>query len=295
MRKPVNAILEIDAKAYLGEGAIWHPTEKKLYWINIEGRHLHVFDPETKENKTINTKERIGTVVPVKGGGVLLALQTGIHFMDVRNHQVKFITNPLPDSAIRFNDGKCDPSGRFWVGSVHLQQITGRASLYRMDGDQSIHKIIDDVTISNGIVWSHDRKKMYYIDSPLNTVDVFDYDDETGTVSNRRIAVKIPGDIGGPDGMTIDDEGKLWVALWGGYGVGRFAPDTGELLQKVEVPAPNVTSCAFGGPNLETLYITTATQDMKDAELLEYPQSGGVFSARPGVKGIAASFYKGKF
>lgn len=290
----ITAQLEIDAKAYLGEGALWHPVEKKLYWINIEGRQLHIFDPASKKDSVFDVHERIGTVVPVEAGGILIALQTGIHCMDTKTGKTRFITNPLPDPAIRFNDGKCDPSGRFWVGSMHLEQITGLASLYRMDTDHSMHKMVDHVTISNGIVWSADRKKMYYIDSPLNTVDVFDYDDPSGSIHNRRVAVTIPGETGGPDGMTIDAEGKLWVALWGGYAVGRFDPETGELLQKVEVPAPNITSCAFGDDDLGTLYITTATQDMDETQLKKYPVSGGVFSARPGVKGVPAPFYKGR-
>lgn len=285
--------LEIDARAYLGEGALWHPAEKKLYWINIKGKQLHIFDPQTKHNKTFDLPERIGTVVPVKNGGVLVALQTGIYFMDTATGKIKLITNPLTDKAIRFNDGKCDPAGRFWVGSMHLKQITGMATLYRMDIDHSVHTMVKDVTISNGIVWSGDKTKMYYVDSPLNTVDVFDYDNATGTISNRRVAVKIPDSIGGPDGMTIDAEDKLWVALWGGFAVGRFDPDTGELLQKVEVPAPNITSCAFGGDGLDTLFITTATQDMDEAQLKQYPLSGGVFSTRPGVKGVPAAFYGG--
>lgn len=288
-----TAILEIDAKAYLGEGALWHPSEKKLYWINIEGRQLHIFDPQTKHNKTFDLPERIGTVVPVKNGGVLIALQNGIHFMNPHTGEITFITNPLTDKAIRFNDGKCDPAGRFWVGSMHLKQITGLASLYRMDTDKSVHKMLDNVTISNGIVWSADKTKMYYIDSPLNTVEVFDYDNASGSIGNRKVAVKIPDGIGGPDGMTIDAEGKLWVALWGGHAVGRFDPHTGELLQKVEVPAPNITSCAFGGDGFDTLFITTATQDMSEADLKKYPLSGGVFSAKPGVKGVPAAFYEG--
>ncbi len=284
----------LDAKTMLGEGSIWQPIEKKLYWIDIEGKTLHLYDPEAKIDKQFLVGERIGTVVPVKGGGALVALQNGIHKMDTKTGRLTFLNNPLPDGKMRFNDGKCDPSGRFWVGSLALDTRRKGASLYRFDGDKTIHQMLDSVTISNGIVWSADKKTMYYNDTPTLTVQAFDYKDATGEISNRRVAVRIPKDSGAPDGMTIDAEGKLWVALWGGNGVARFDPNTGELLQKITVPAPHVTSCAFGGANLETLYITTAREGMSADKLKEFPLSGGLFSIKPGVRGVPAFFYNEK-
>lgn len=287
------AKLEIDAKAELGEGSIWHPAENKLYWINIEGKELHIFDPENGADKVLRLGERVGTVVPVSNGGALVALQTGIHFINTQTGDLRFLVNPLPHNDIRFNDGKCDAAGRFWVGSMHLEQTTGAASLYRMDADGSVHKMLDNVSISNGITWSADNKTMYYVDSPLNTIDAFDYDIRTGEISNRRVIATIGSELGGPDGMTIDEEGKLWVALWGGNGVGRFDPASGKLLQKIDVPAPHIASCTFGGKNLDTLYITSAREGMSKQQLEQYPLSGGLFSVQPGVKGVPAQFYKG--
>jgi sugar lactone lactonase YvrE len=287
------AKLEIDAKAELGEGAIWHPTENKLYWINIEGKELHIFNAEDSTDKILRLGERVGTVVPVADGGALVALQTGIHFINTQTGDLQFLVNPLPHYNIRFNDGKCDAAGRFWVGSMHLEQTTGAASLYRMDIDGSVHKMLDHVSISNGITWSADNKTMYYVDSPLNTIDAFDYDINSGAISNRRVIATIDGELGGPDGMTIDEEGKLWVALWGGNGVGRFDPATGKLLQKIDVPAPHIASCTFGGKNLDILYITSAREGMSEQQLEQYPLSGGLFSTQPGVKGVPAAFYKG--
>ncbi|MBW7892175.1 MAG: SMP-30/gluconolactonase/LRE family protein [Chitinophagaceae bacterium] len=290
----MKVILEIDAKAQLGEGALWHPIEKKLYWVNIEGRTVHIFDPVTKENKSFFVNERVGTVVPVKRGGALVALQNGIHFLNTETGALQFIANPITDSRIRFNDGKCDPSGRFWVGSMHLQALEGVASLYRMDIDKQVHRVVDGVTISNGIAWTKDRRTMYYVDSPLRRIDAFDYDDADGSVSNRRTIVHIPEGSGSPDGITLDEEGKIWAALWGANAVGRFDPETGEVMQMIHVPAPNVSSCAFGGENLDTLFITTARGELAEEQLEAYPLSGGLFSVKPGVRGIPAEFFTGE-
>lgn len=287
--------LEIDAKAQLGEGALWHPTENKLYWVNIEGKTFHIYDPLTKTNQSFFVNERIGTVVPVKSGGALVALQNGIHFIHTPNGNLQFIVNPLTNSSIRFNDGKCDPSGRFWVGSMHLQFTEGAGSLYRLDKDNSIHKMLDGVTVSNGIAWTKDKKTMYYVDSPLRRIDAFDYNDADGSISGRRTVVTIPEGGGAPDGITLDEEGNIWAALWGANAVGRFDPRTGNLLQKIEVPAPNVSSCAFGGKNLDTLYITSARGELSEEQLDAYPLSGGLFSIKPGVKGVPAEFFEDSF
>jgi sugar lactone lactonase YvrE len=168
------------------------------------------------------------------------------------------------------------------------------AKLYRIDHDRSIHEMLENVTISNGIVWTADKKTMYYNDTPNGTVDAFDYNDKTGEISNRRVAIRIPRGGGGPDGMTIDADGNLWVALWGSGTVGKFDPRTGEQLQKVIVPAQNVSSCAFGGKDLDILYITTARAWVSDQKLKEFPLSGGLFSVKPGVKGVKAEFFTGK-
>ncbi len=290
----IQAKLEVDAKAILGEGTIWHPDENRLYWVDIEGRKIHIYNPETCSDIEIETNQRIGTVVPVKGGGILAAMQNGIYFYNITSGTFHFINNPLPDKEIRFNDGKCDPAGRFWVGSMHLSQITGAASLYRMNRDTSIDEVLREVTVSNGIVWSSDKKTMYYIDSPLRRIDAFDYNDTTGAINNRKTAVTIPEGLGDPDGMSIDIEGKLWVALWGGFCVCRFDPDTGEQLQKIEVPAPHVASCAFGGNNLDILYISTAREGMTTKQLNDYPLSGGIFSVSVGITGVRANYFTGK-
>jgi sugar lactone lactonase YvrE len=285
--------LVLDAQAKLGEGSLWQPVQQKLYWIDIEGHKFHTLDTKTNKDHSLDVGTRIGTVVPTTDGNAIVALQNGIHKINVRTGKLSFLTNPLPDSLIRFNDGKCDPSGRFWVGSMPLNNRPGGASLYMIDKDFKVSVMLDNVTISNGIVWTKDKKTMYYNDTPTGVVQAFDYDDVTGKITNKRIAVKIPDGMGSPDGMTIDENDNIWVALWGGHCVANFDPRTGTLIQKVEVPAENVTSCAFGDEDLTTLYITTARSTNPD-KLKTYPQSGGVFKVKPGVKGLPANFFKEK-
>ncbi len=286
-----KAELELEIPASLGEGAIWNHQTNTFWWVDIEGRKLNIYDPETKNNREIDVKERIGTVVPSKNGGAIVALENGIFHLDLETEKMNLICNPLEElDTIRFNDGKCDPAGRLWVGSMSLKFKKGAASLYRIEPNGSFRKVFGGVTVSNGINWSNNHKILYYIDTPLGNVRAWDYDNETGEISNERIVVSIPDGIGGPDGMTIDAEGKLWVAQWGGNMVGRWDPETGELIGKVEVPAPNVTSCAFGGPDLDVLYITTAGGDNQKMRE-EYPLAGSVFKVSPGVKGVKADFY----
>ncbi|MFP4090887.1 MAG: SMP-30/gluconolactonase/LRE family protein [Cyclobacteriaceae bacterium] len=288
----MEAKLLLDHKALLGEGPIWNHETQQLYWVDIEKRQLHLYTPETGEDTFFSTGERIGTVVPVENGGALVALQTGIHSMDLSDGSMELIVNPLEED-VRFNDGKCDPLGRFWVGSMHLQAKQNKAALYMLDQDQQIEQKLDSVTISNGIIWSLDNKIMYYIDTPTRQVKAFDYDIENGEISNSRVLISIPEERGAPDGMTIDEEGMLWIAHWGGSMVGRYDPASGELIQTINVPALNVTACAFGGEKLDKLYITTASIGMNNEQKQQFPEAGGLFVVEPGVRGVPTDFYRG--
>jgi sugar lactone lactonase YvrE len=289
----IQAEIALDAKVRLGEGSFWNTQQNNLWWVDIEGKAFHIFDPSSGKDRKIEVGARIGTVVSDLEGNAIVALQNGIHKLDLETEELEFITNPLEHKEnLRFNDGKCDPSGRFWVGSMDLDEEESIASLYRMDHDGSVKEMLKEVTISNGIVWTADRKTMYYIDTPTLKVKAFDYDDATGNITNSRTAVDIPEEAGNPDGMSIDTEGNLWIAHWGGFCVACWNPETGKLIQKVEVPAPQVTSCAFGGKDFDILYITTAREGMSEEKLKEYPQSGGIFSAKPGVKGLPFNFCK---
>ena len=283
----------LHAQAALGEGAIWNPATARLYWVDIEGRALHVFDPVTGQDRRYPTGKRIGTVVPLRNDHALVALQTGIHEIDLETGQLTRLADPITDENLRFNDGKCDPAGRFWVGTFDMLGRAHAGTLYRFDPDGSTHIMLRRITNSNGIAWSLDSRTMYYIDTPTLTVQAFDYDQGSGAIANARVVVHFPAGIGWPDGMTLDADGMLWVALWGGGAVHCYDPATGALLRVVVVPAPFTSSCAFGGPDLRTLYITSARGGLSPQQLAEFPLSGDVFAAEPGVRGVAACFFGG--
>jgi sugar lactone lactonase YvrE len=281
----------LHAQATLGEGALWHPEVARLYWVDIEGRALHIFDPTTGQDVQWPTGKRIGTVVPMHNGHALVALQNGIHELDPATGALTRLADPIADEHLRFNDGKCDPAGRFWVGTFDLQGRAHAGTLYRFDPDGSTHVMLRHVTNSNGLAWSLDQHTMYYIDTPTQAVQAFDYDHASGHIENPRVIIRIPEDLGGPDGMTIDAEGKLWVAIWGAGQVHRYDPGTGTLLQTIYVPAPHTSSCAFGGPELKTLYITTARGGLSPEQQAQFPLSGNLFAAEPGVAGVPACFF----
>lgn len=287
----LKAELLLDTQSELGEGSIWDYKAQVLHWVDIEGKLLHTYDPASGTNKSYPMPSRIGTVVPSDDGQLVVALQDGIYTFDPKTAQLSLIVNPVQDEDIRFNDGKCDPSGRLWAGTMPMRG-PNKGKLYRMDNPNSIQVMIDSVSISNGIVWTADKKTMYYNDTPTRCVQAFDYDDATGHITNQRIAITFgPGD-GGPDGMTIDADDNLWIALWGSGTVKKYNPATGEHLLTIEVGAANVTSCAFGGKDLDILYITTARAWTSDEKLKTYPNAGGLFSVRPGAKGVKAFYYK---
>ena len=289
-----TAFLYIDTIAELGEGAIWNQKTREFYWVDIEGGKVFTFNPLLEEMRTIPVGQRVGTVVPSsKEGHVVIALQDGIYSLNLDTKEMTLLAEaPYDPQTTRFNDGKCDPAGRFWVGSMALDSKPHAAALYTFNGTQQVTQALDSVSISNGLCWSADRLTMYYVDTPTQTVQAFDYDDSSGSISNGRVVVKIDDAEAFPDGMTIDSEGKLWIALWGGSSVVRYDPETGELLSRISVPAKNVTSCAFGGVNFDTLFITTASIGMNEEEQIKYSRAGAVFAAIPGVKGVEANFYK---
>ncbi len=276
----------------LGEGSIWHSSTGRLWWVDIEGRKLFITDPETGEGQEIDVGQRIGTVVPSVNGTAVVALQDGLYELELDTRKMtQLAPHRASASDIRFNDGKCDPQGRLWVGSMHVDGLVRRGALYRFDS-RGLVKQLSDVSISNGICWSEDQKTMYYIDSPTHAVRAYDFDPLSGDIANGRTIIEVPHDTGTPDGMTIDSEGLLWIALWGGAAVGRWDPNSGELVEKVEVPALNVTSCAFGGNDLSTLFITTASIDTLPEKATLYPEAGSLFAADVGVRGVPASLFR---
>ena len=291
-QKIYQATLLIDAKAGVGETPFWHSGEQKLYWIDVDKKTLNTFDPVSKVEKQFDLQKMPGTVVPIDTGGVLVALRDGVYAYNLKNNAFRLLAAPeknLPDNWL--NDGKCDSAGRFWFGSMGAKYL---ASLYRLTASGKCDRMLDSITISNGIVWSLDNSKMYYIDSPTMEVRQFDYDNSTGKISNPRAVIKFPEGVGSPDGMAIDSKGNLWIGHWGGACVSCWNPNTGKMIAKVEVPAQNVTACAFGGKNLETLYITTTSLFTDEASQKKYPSRGGIFVINTGAKGIPTNYFKTK-
>lgn len=284
-----------EAKALLGEGSIWDPRANVLYWVDIEGHKVFVFEPGSGENRTLEVPGYPSTIVPRASGGALITVANGFAALDPETGAVQMLAEVESEiSTNRFNDGKCDPAGRFWAGTMDFELKPGKGSLYFLDTDLSVEKALSGVSVSNGIVWSRDGKTMYYIDSPTQEVHAFDYDLDTGRLGKRCVAVSIAKETGVPDGMTIDEEGMLWVALWGGGAVKRYDPGTGRCLETVEVPgAHQVSSCALGGTDLDELYITTASTGYTTEEWRAHPDAGSLFRVKVGVKGLPAVSFEG--
>ena len=286
--------LLVDAHAQVGEGPLWDEERQVLYWVDILSSLLYIYDPATGENRALDVGRHVGTVVTRASGGLMLAVRNGFASFDLETQELTLIANPEAHiTGNRFNDGKCDPAGRFWAGTMAYENPTNQGSLYRLDTDLSVHKIFGDVAISNGIIWSLDHTTMYYIDTLRKNVRAFDYADDTGDISNERVIINVPEEIGMPDGMAIDSEGMLWVAHYGGSCVSRWNPNTAQLLEKIDLPVTQVTACAFGGPNLDILFITSAAQELDAAELERQPLAGGLFSIKTPYQGVLSFRFGG--
>jgi sugar lactone lactonase YvrE len=277
--------LVLDARAELGEGPIWDETGQQLVWVDIMAGRVHFFRPSSGECRTLVAGRPVGAAALSARGDLVLAVPEGftrLHPETGALAPLAALPDPLPE--IRMNDGKCDRAGRFWAGTMALDERVGAGGLYRLDPSGEVTAMIADVTISNGIDWSPDERCMYYIDSGTRRIDVFDWHLESGRISNRRPFVFFPAQAGIPDGLTVDDEGGVWVALWGGGAVHRYRPD-GHLDRVVLLPVTHPTSCAFGGPDLRDLYVTSACTALGPDERARQPTAGGVFRLRPGVAG----------
>ena len=242
-----------------GEGPVF--WKNHLLYVDIEGHVLVRFNPETGSEESWDMGERIGTVVPMKTGGFLCAGDSGIYSFDPVSGEKTNLADPEGDKRPdnRFNDGKCDPSGRFWGGSISTVKKTGDANLYMLDLEGNLSLKVSGVTNSNGICWNAEATVMYYIDTPTKKIVAYSFDNEKGALGEPSPVVDTgeAGFAGSPDGMTIDAEGKLWVAMCHGGTVLRIDPLSGELLHQIDFPCVETTACAFGGPNLERLFVTT--------------------------------------
>lgn len=276
----------------LGEGPLWHPVENALYWTDILGKRLHCYQPSTGEHSIYEVGLQVGSFAFRASGGLVLAAGNCFAYWHPDGEELEYIA--LFDEIYgdgRFNDGKVDCRGRFWAGSMsHSRQAAGQ--LYRLDPDGNVAVMETGVTTSNGIGWSPDNELMYYVDSPTRTIFVYDYEAESGAIANRRPFAHIPAEGGYPDGLTVDSQGYIWCALWSGWRVARYNPQ-GELDREIRLPVELVTSCTFGGPQLDELYITSAQRGHESEERKQQEQAGGIFRVKTGIKGLPANLYGG--
>jgi sugar lactone lactonase YvrE len=268
------------AEAQLGEGPSWHEGRQELVWVDILGREVHVGD------RVYGTPAYPGAAVPAADGHLLLAMD-GFVSLDLDSGAVAPVAAVELEDGVRFNDGKCDPAGRFWAGTMALDEAPDRGALYRLDDPGSVQRLVAPVTVSNGLGWSPDAATMYYIDTPTRTIRRFPFDLESGAIG-EPVVLDLSAWSGLPDGMAVDAEGNLWVAFWGGWAVRRFSPG-GELLSELAVPVARPTSCTFGGPGLDELLITTARVGLPEDELRDQPLAGSVLVTDPGVTGLPAT------
>jgi len=269
-----------------GEGPIW--WNNSLYYVDIEGQLVHRYQPDSGKETSWNVGQRVGTVVPRESGGLVIAGDHGFSFLDEESGSVKAIADPESDKPDnRFNDGKCSPDGRFFAGTISLIKKTGDAKLYRLDADLTVHEAFGPVTNSNGIAWAADRKTVFYIDTPRR--EVLAFDDEDGHLRNLRTAFSTSHIDASPDGMTIDSKGHLWIAFCHGGCVSCFDPATGDELHRIAIPCLQTTACAFGGPDLKDLYITTGVHKTAKEE-----HAGRLFVIRGlGIQGVPANAFAG--
>jgi sugar lactone lactonase YvrE len=288
-----DAELVLDAQAELGEGPVWDPASSCLFFVDILRGYVHRFDPATGALQAYDIGQFVGAVAVAESGDLMLAVRDGFARMNLGSGRVQMVAEVEADRPDqRMNDGKCDAEGRFWAGTMALDERGGAGALYRLDPDGRVHTMLRQVSISNGLDWSSDERLMYFIDSPTQSVDLFDFDLTTGAIANRRSLVRVGAVHGLPDGLTLDADGGVWVSLWGGGEVRRYTPEGG-LDAIVRVPTQFPTSCTFGGSDLSDLYITTASVKLSSDERASQPHAGAVFRARPGVVGRPANRFKG--
>lgn len=272
----------------LGESPFWDARRGLCWWADIKGRVVHRFDPRSGVDRTITLPSMAGAIAMRRDGRLLVAAERSIVVVDPDDERVTPSGIEISiGEGLRFNDGKCDPAGRFWVGTMALDAAHGRGALYCVNGDGTVETKLQSLTISNGLAWHASTTTMYHVDTATRCVFAFDYEPGTTRIDRRRVAIEIPERQGLPDGIALDAEGMLWVALWGGSCVARWNPRTGQELERIAVPATQVSSCAFGGARLDTLFITTARDGLDDAELARQPLAGSLFSCVTGTVAAA--------
>lgn len=283
----------LDVKANLGECALWSVDDAALWWVDINAPSLNRFDPATGRNRVMPLDESIGCFAfRPRDGGFVLALRSGLWFADQNGRPTQKIVDAPYGTQHRFNDGRCDRQGRFLPGFMNEKRDANSGGLCRLDADLSFHHVLGDTMVSNGLAWSPDGRTMYHADTPTHAVHAFDYDTNDGSLSNRRVFARWSGETDRPDGCTVDSEGCYWSAFYRGGKVVRISPQ-GKTLAEYPIAAMCPTMCALGGPDLRTLYVTSARNQRDADELARLPQSGGIFAMRVEVPGLPEAVFAG--
>jgi len=296
MTVDVAAVVEPvgDVTAALGEGPYWVPEDDCLLWVDIEAARLHRTYFPSRETVT-DSPGPVSAAFPAVGGGILIAGGAALTLLFPAERGGQWVARTIADAParedIRFNDAGVDPAGRVWAGSMHMGEAAPLGELYRLDAGGRLNAVVKNVTVSNGLGWSPDGSRMYYADTPLRRVDVFDYDPATGEAFARRPFADLSEAEGVPDGLTVDADGCVWVAMWGGSALRRFTPE-GQPDAVLPVPVSQPTSCAFGGPDLADLYITSARVGLTDDQLAAQPLAGRLLHVRPGPVGLPSTTAK---
>ena len=272
--------LIFDAKATLGEGPAWDSKTQTLYWLDILEKRIYAGTRILAE-----LDDFVGCIAPRKNGNLLVGKRFSFADLEPDSGQVTVLASVNEPPQNRFNDGKCDPAGRFLAGTMDMNEKDASGTLYSFDGSQ-VTRLLDGIRISNGLAWSVDHQTFYYIDTPTREVKAFDYDIANGQIVNPRVVIRVPESLGWPDGMTSDTEGNLWIAIWGGAQVTKWNPNSGKLLEQIPVPALHTSSCVFGGANMNELYVTSARAGMSEDNIKKYPLSGGLFKVVTNVEGM---------
>jgi sugar lactone lactonase YvrE len=287
---PVTAEPVGDVTAVLGEGPYWRPEDEALLWVDVARGLLHMTRVQLGETSTIEL-DPVSAAFPAVGGGIVTA---GGHRLTLRATRPgegwagRTIAEAPARDGVRFNDASVDPAGRVWVGSMDIKEKEPLGTLYRLDTGGTLTPVVKGATVSNGIGWSPDGTRMYYNDSPLRRIDMFDYDQATGEAFGGRMFADLSGADGFPDGLTVDADGYVWVAMFAGGALRRFTP-AGHQDAVLPLPVSQPTSCAFGGPGMADLFVTTAYRDLSEAQRAAEPLAGRLLRLRPGPVGLPSS------
>lgn len=285
------------AEAPLGEGPIYDGRTARVYWIDIIGQRLFVFDELTGRTTTSATPTPVGNLALTEDTDeIYLAGANGFYSFNVPTGRSTKIADPLKlDPAVRTNEGRVDPQGRWWIGTMGYNGETNAGKFYRIGLHGEVDIVRPAVTIPNGIAWSKDLKTMYHIETRERVMRAFDYDNETGSIRNERVFIDFTGLTGGPDGMSIDAEGFFWVAFWGGSCVRRFDPKSRAVVREIPIPAKCVTSCTFGGKDLKSLYVTTAASGLSAEERRNNAEAGSLLRVHVDVPGVPEHICRVRF